>query len=127
MPPPPSPIELLTPAEMARADAAAITSGVPGLTLMEAAGRAVARAALRRFRPAQTLVLAGPGNNGGDGYVAARLLEQVGWPVVVAPLAPPRPGSDAARAAASWRGQTIAFSPANAARAGLVIDAVFGA
>lgn len=119
--------ELLTPAEMARADAAAIAGGIPGPTLMEAAGRAVARAALRRFRPVRTLVLAGPGNNGGDGWVAARWLDQAGWPVVVAPLAPPRPGSDAALAAARWRGPVVPFTAAEAARAGLVIDAVFGA
>ncbi len=119
--------DLLTPAEMAAADAAAIASGIPGTVLMEAAGRAVARAAMRRFRPTRTLVLAGPGNNGGDGWVAARLLDQAGWPVSVAPLAPPRPGSDAALAAARWRGPVVAFSRAEVDRAGLVIDAVFGA
>jgi len=119
--------ELLTPAEMARADAAAIAGGVPGITLMEAAGRAVARAVMRRFRPVRTLVLAGPGNNGGDGWVAARLLEAAGWPVAVAPLAPPRPGGDAALAASRWRGPVVPFSAGEAARAGLVIDAVFGA
>ncbi len=119
--------DLLTPAEMARADAAAIASGIPGIMLMEAAGRAVARAAMRRFRPARTLVLAGPGNNGGDGWVAARLLDQAGWPVAVAPLAPPRKGGDAALAAARWRGPVVPFSRAEADRAGLIIDAVFGA
>ena len=116
--------ELLTPAEMARADALALASGVSGL--MERAGWAVARAA-RRFGPCRTLVLCGPGNNGGDGYVAARLLDAAGWPVRLAALAPPRPGSDAARAAASWCGPSVAFCPAEAARAELVIDAVFGA
>jgi hydroxyethylthiazole kinase-like uncharacterized protein yjeF len=119
--------ELLSPVEMARADAAAMAGGVPGIALMEAAGRAVARAAMRRFRPVRTLVLAGPGNNGGDGYVAARLLEQAGWPVAVAPLAPPRPGSDAALAALRWRGPVVGFDAAAVARAGLVIDALFGA
>ena len=123
----PWPGELLSPAEMARADAAAIAAGVPGFTLMQAAGRAVARAAMRRFRPLRTLVLAGPGNNGGDGYVAARLLDQAGWPVAVAALAPPRPDSDAAQAAAGWHGPMLPFTPAEAARAGLIIDAVFGA
>ena len=116
-------LELLTPDEMAEADRLAGN----GPTLMAAAGRAVARAVLRRFRPVRTVVLAGPGNNGGDGYVAARLLEQAGWPVAVAALAPPRPGSDAAGAAALWRGPMLPFGPDAVARAGLVIDAVFGA
>src|SRR3954452_9860347 len=115
--PRPDPCELLTPAEMARAGALAIAGGIPGPRLMQAAGRAVARAAQRRFPVGRTLVLAGPGNNGGDGYVAARLLEQAGWPVAVAALAPPRPGSDAALAAAGWRGPMAPFTPSEAARA----------
>lgn len=95
--------ELLTPAEMAHADSLAPDIGA----LMEAAGRAVARAVRARFRPCPTLLLCGPGNNGGDGRVAVRLLAQEGWPVRAVGIA------DA--------------SPADAARAGLVIDAVFGA
>ncbi len=121
------PIELLTPAEMALADAAAPRLGVPGDVLMDNAGRAVARAMMRRFAPTRTLVLAGPGNNGGDGYVVARLLQQAGWPVTLAALGPPRPGSDAAAAARRWRGPSAPFTPAEAARAALVVDAVFGA
>jgi len=123
----PIPTELLTPAEMARADAAALAAGMPTETLMEAAGRAVARAIRARFRPCRTLVLAGPGNNGGDGYVAARYLDQMGWPVSVAALAPPIPGTAAAAAAARWHGPMVAFGEAEAARAGLVVDALFGA
>ena len=119
--------ELLTPEEMARADAASPALGVPGPTLMANAGRAVARAMLRRFQPCRTLVLAGPGNNGGDGYVAARLLQQAGWPIVLAALAPPRVGSDAADAAAKWHGPSVPFAVEEAARAELVLDAVFGA
>lgn len=119
--------ELLTPAEMARADQAAIAAGAAGIGLMEAAGRAVARAAMRRFRPCRTLVLAGPGNNGGDGWVAARLLDRAGWPVAVAPLGLPRPGSDAALAMARWRGPVVAPAVEEVARAGLVVDALFGA
>jgi len=119
--------ELLTPGEMARADAASPTLGVSGPTLMANAGRAVARAIRTRFRPCRTLVLAGPGNNGGDGYVAARLLQQDGWPVALAALAPARIGSDAAAAAADWHGPSASFAPASAQRADLVIDAVFGA
>ena len=76
--------ELLTPSEMSRADHLA---PLPGIELMERAGWAVARVA-RRFGPARTLVLCGPGNNGGDGYIAARLLAELGWPVAVAALAP---------------------------------------
>jgi len=119
--------ELLTPREMGRADAASPGLGVPGPVLMANAGRAVARAAQARFQPCRTLVLCGPGNNGGDGYVAARLLAQQGWPVAVAALAPPRAGTDAAWAAAQWHGPIAPFAPDEASRAALVIDAVFGA
>ena len=119
--------ELLTPEEMARADAASPALGVAVPTLMANAGRAVAQAVRKRIRPCRTLVLAGPGNNGGDGYVAARLLQQAGWPVAVAAPAPPRTGSDAADAASRWHGPCAPFTPAEAARADLVIDAVFGA
>ncbi|MDR3532858.1 MAG: NAD(P)H-hydrate epimerase, partial [Rhodopila sp.] len=119
--------ELLTPEEMGRADRAATVLGAPGPGLMEAAGRAVARAVMRHIGRCRVLVLAGPGNNGGDGYVAARLLRQEGWPVGVAALVPPREGADAAGAAQLWRGPMVPFDPAEAARADVVIDAVFGA
>jgi hydroxyethylthiazole kinase-like uncharacterized protein yjeF len=120
-------LELLTPEQMARVDRLAAGSGSAPVMLMENAGRAVARAVRARIRPCRTLVLCGPGNNGGDGYVAARLLAQAGWPVSVAALAPPRDGSDAAVVAARWRGPRRDFSPATASNAALVIDAVFGA
>ncbi|HEX4173862.1 MAG TPA: NAD(P)H-hydrate dehydratase [Acetobacteraceae bacterium] len=119
--------ELLAPDAMAHADAAAPALGVPGQTLMANAGRAVARAVQQRFRPCRTLVLAGPGNNGGDGYVAARLLQHQGWPVAVAALAAPRATSDAAHAASLWRGPSVPFTAQETARSELVIDAVFGA
>jgi hydroxyethylthiazole kinase-like uncharacterized protein yjeF len=119
--------ELLSPTESARADSLTEAAGVSGQSLMEAAGRAVARAVLRRIRPCPTLVLCGPGNNGGDGYVMAQRLAELGWPVAVASLAKPRPGSDAEGAASRWRGPYRPFTPEEAGRAGLVIDAVFGA
>ena len=118
---------LLTPVEMGRADMAAAQLGQSGPALMYAAGRAVARAMGRRVGRGRVLVLAGPGNNGGDGYVAARLLAQDGWPVRLAALAPPRPGSGAAGAAGLWFGPTVPFVPDEAARADVVVDAVFGA
>ncbi|WP_431305412.1 NAD(P)H-hydrate dehydratase [Sediminicoccus sp. BL-A-41-H5] len=115
------PPELLTPTEMAEADRLAGN----GPALMAAAGRAVAWAIGRRFRPCRVLVLAGPGNNGGDGYVVARLLERAGWDVGVAALAAPR--GDAALAAAAWPGPMRPFAVEEVARAGLVVDALFGA
>lgn len=124
---PPLPLELLTPEEMGRADRAAIAGGTPGIRLMENAGRAVARAIRRRFPPRRVLVLAGPGNNGGDGYVAARKLREAGWPVALAALAPPRERTDAALAAARYRGPRVRFSGEEAAHADLVVDALFGA
>ncbi len=117
--------DLLTPAEMAQADAHAIATGTPVATLMERAGWAVAQAIRARLRPCRVLVACGPGNNGGDGYVAARLLAREGWPVAIAASAAPR--GDAAPAAASWHGPTVPFHPEQAARADLVIDALFGA
>jgi hydroxyethylthiazole kinase-like uncharacterized protein yjeF len=120
-------LELLTPSEMSEADRLTIQAGITGHTLMQNAGRAVARAIRARFRPMRTLVLCGPGNNGGDGYVAARLLAQSGWPVTVAATGAPKRGTDAAQAAAQWHGPTARFGARAAGRAALVIDAVFGA
>jgi ADP-dependent NAD(P)H-hydrate dehydratase / NAD(P)H-hydrate epimerase len=119
--------ELLTPAQMGRADALAPAHGVPSRTLMANAGLAVVRAIRARIRPCRTVILCGPGNNGGDGYVAARLLAGQGWPVSVAALGPPRAGSDAAWAAAGWHGPIAGFDATAVGRAALVIDAVFGA
>jgi hydroxyethylthiazole kinase-like uncharacterized protein yjeF len=119
------PRELLTPAEMALADRAAVSLGRSVPWLMENAGRAVARVVRARIAPCRTVVLCGPGNNGGDGYVAARHLERAGWPVAVASLAPP--GGAAAEAASRWRGPVVPFTAAEVARADLVVDAVFGA
>ncbi len=118
---------LLTPAEMGQADQAAMRLNHPGPELMEAAGRAVVRAMGRYVGRCRVLVLAGPGNNGGDGYVAARLLVRDGWPVRLAALAPPRAESDAARAASQWLGPHVPFTPDEAARSDIVVDAVFGA
>lgn len=115
---------ILTVAEMAAADRAAIEAGAPGVELMERAGQAVADAVVQRFRPQPTLVLCGPGNNGGDGYVAARLLKQRGWPVEVRALG--EPGTpDAQAMSAGWDGTTAPLD--GGLEGALVIDALFGA
>ena len=122
------PLALLTTDQMYAADRAAMAGGVPGLDLMAAAGRAVADAIRRRWPPGPVLVLAGPGNNGGDGYVAARLLAAAGWPVKIAALVPPGElKGDAAVMAARWTGAVTGLDDIDWSGTGLVIDALFGA
>lgn len=75
--------ELLTPAQMYQADALAIASGITEAQLIENAGRAVAEEITRRYGARKTVVLCGPGNNGADGKVAARYLQQWGWPITM--------------------------------------------
>jgi hydroxyethylthiazole kinase-like uncharacterized protein yjeF len=121
-------IELLTTAEMAEADRLTIAGGTPGIELMENAGRAVADAAAAWPQGRRVVVVAGPGNNGGDGFVAARLLAERGFDVRVAFVGnKARLKGDAARAAGRWSGPTEGASPASLAEAGIVIDALFGA
>lgn len=120
-------LALLTNEEMRRADALAIAAGISGQRLMEAAGRAVARAAIERWRQQPVAVLCGPGNNGGDGYVAARHLRAAGWPVRPAALSPPAPNTDAGWAASGWGSAVEPLSPTVLDGAGLVVDALFGA
>jgi ADP-dependent NAD(P)H-hydrate dehydratase / NAD(P)H-hydrate epimerase len=118
---------LLSNDEMREADRLAIVAGISGYALMEAAGRAVARFVISRWNRRPVLVLCGPGNNGGDGYVAASHLRNAGWPVTVAALAAPKHGTDAAIAAQQWQSGVKAITPALLDERPLVIDALFGA
>jgi hydroxyethylthiazole kinase-like uncharacterized protein yjeF len=122
-------IELLTTAEMAEADRLAIAGGIAGIELMENAGRAVADAVAARNPPgSRVAVVAGPGNNGGDGFVAARVLAERGYRVRLLLVGDAgRLKGDAALAASRWQGQTQAATPAALGPADAVIDALFGA
>ena len=118
---------LLTAAEMGRADRATIAAGTPGMTLMEAAGRALAEEAAKEFPDGPVVVVAGPGNNGGDGFVAARHLMAAGREVHVLLFGPEaRLRGDAALARQRWSGPVLNATPA-LPPAALVIDALFGA
>ncbi|TAJ89572.1 NAD(P)H-hydrate dehydratase [Reyranella sp.] len=113
---------------MAKADAFAIAGGIPGRALMEAAGRAVAAAVMRRWPRRPVVVLCGPGNNGGDGFVTARILHEAGWPVRLAlagALADLK--GDAAWAAGTWERAVAPLSVALLDGDPLVVDALFGA
>lgn len=122
-------IEILSNAEMAQADGLAIAGGIAGIELMEHAGNAVAEAAAARCAPgSRVVVVAGPGNNGGDGLVAARLLAARGYAATVLfSGAPERLKGDAALAAKAWAGPLAAAAPGALDGADLVIDALFGA
>jgi ADP-dependent NAD(P)H-hydrate dehydratase / NAD(P)H-hydrate epimerase len=117
--------EILTNAEMAKADAFAVAHGVRSLTLMENAGRAVADTIAARYKPCAVTVLCGPGNNGGDGFVVARLLDEYGFIVRVAHDADPK--GDAAAMSEEWKGVRVALTPEALDGAKLVVDALFGA
>lgn len=119
--------EIITVAQMRAIDSAAARAGVPTRTLMENAGAAVARLVAERFSLRPTAVLCGPGDNGGDGWVAARLLLEMGWPVWVEALTSrDQLKGDAADAARVWRGETCSLGGAGKT-AELYVDGLFGA
>src|SRR4051812_23056246 len=121
-------IELLEPDEMAHCDQLAIAGGVAGIALMEKAGRAVADAVSRNPLGVRVIVVCGPGNNGGDGFVAARVLAERGYKVQLLLLGQiDALRGDAAEAAAGWGRPIGAAAPQALAGAGVIVDALFGA
>ena len=125
--------EILTPKQLYEADALAIASGTASLTLMKNAGRAVADVIMERFKKCPVAVICGPGNNGGDGFVVARLLATKKWPVRVY-LVGERDAlkGDAAKMAAKWKGPVGNFKDFENGIGGksghrLIVDAIYGA
>ncbi len=122
-----TPTALLRVAQMNAADRLTAAAGIAGIQLMHNAGGTVVREIVRRFGVCRVLVLCGPGNNGGDGFVVARELAAAGWPVRLALLGS-RDGlrGDAKHHAARWQGPIEALGPAVIGDAQLIVDAVFG-
>lgn len=121
-------MEVLTTEEMERADRLTIAAGTPGFALMLSAGQAVAVAAMDLVEEGSILVVAGPGNNGGDGFVAAAELAARGREVQVILLCErDRLQGDAASAARGWKFPVLPFNPQAIGRPALIIDALFGA
>jgi len=120
--------EILTPAEMAKADRLSVAGGIASFDLMRNAGAAIADVAKDMVEEGDILVLAGPGNNGGDGFIAATLLRAVGRNVRVALLGERSSlKGDAARAADGYDGPVEAIGSDTRMAGDLFIDALFGA
>ena len=122
-------VSIITPDEMTAIDRDAAASGLDSFALMTSAGTAVSAAALRLHPQAlRFVVLCGPGNNGGDGYIAASALQESGADVAVHALGDvDRLKGDAARAHARWASVTRAWNDYQPRTGDVVIDAVFGA
>src|SRR5471032_2317468 len=121
-------MEVLNPAEMERADRLTIAAGTPGFALMLSAGQAVAEAAMDLVEEGPILVIAGRGNNGGDGFVAAAEMAARGREVSVILLCERESlQGDAASAARGWKFPVLPFNPPAIGRPALIIDALFGA
>jgi NAD(P)H-hydrate epimerase len=119
---------VLLPFEMKQADAAAVAAGTPGIELMRRAGRAVADSAEGMVPPGGRIVVAaGPGQNGGDGFIAAALLADRGYRVTLGLLGRlERLTGDSVQAAQGWTGEVQAVEEAPFREADLIIDALFG-
>lgn len=122
------PPELLTPEEMAEADRLTIAAGTPGVTLMHAAARAVADAVERYYPTGDVLVLCGPGNNGGDGFAAAKMLRDWGREVRLALFGDrAKLKGDALYYAEAWTGEVLDATPEMLGAPAVVVDALLGA
>lgn len=120
--------DILTVSQSAEVDRLTALSGTPLVQLMENAGRQVANEIAKRWPVCQVLVLCGPGNNGGDGYVVARHLLARGYDVDLVAYSNHTKASEEARHMASlWRGPVRPFNADDPIRADLIVDAVFGA
>lgn len=118
---------LVSPEAMGRIDAAAAASGLDSFGLMQAAGAHVAAVFLSQYPEVlRAIVLCGPGNNGGDGHIAARLLAASGVDVVRHGSAP-KPGGDAARAFANCPGRVLPLGDWEPQSGDVIVDALFGA
>jgi hydroxyethylthiazole kinase-like uncharacterized protein yjeF len=121
-------MEILTTSEMERADRLTIAAGTPGFALMLSAGQAVAEAAMELVEEGPILVVCGPGNNGGDGFVAAAELAAQGRDVsVILMCERDALHGDAASAAKGWKYPVLPFNPQAIGKPALIIDALFGA
>lgn len=120
--------EILTTEQMYEADRKTIEAGTTGDALMENAGAAVVAEIVSRWTPRSVTVLCGPGNNGGDGFVIARLLRHAGWSVRLGLLCDAdKLTGDAALNAGRWDGAVERLSPALLVGADLIVDCLFGA
>ncbi|NPU15607.1 NAD(P)H-hydrate dehydratase [Bradyrhizobium sp. 83002] len=121
-------MEVLTTSEMERADRLTIAAGTPGFSLMLSAGQAVAAAAMDLVEEGPILVVCGPGNNGGDGFVAAAELAAQGRDVsVILMCERDALQGDAASAAKGWKFPVLPFTPQAIGKPALIVDALFGA
>ncbi|WP_298279393.1 NAD(P)H-hydrate dehydratase [uncultured Bradyrhizobium sp.] len=121
-------MDVLTTTEMERADRLTIAAGTPGFALMMSAGQAVAEAAMDLVEEGPIVVVAGRGNNGGDGFVAAAELAARGREVSVILLCERDSlQGDAALAAKGWKYPVLPFNPQALGKPALIIDALFGA
>ena len=121
-------LALLLVEEMAEADQITIHSGILGADLMEAAGLSVTRHIMSSYGQAKVLVLCGPGNNGGDGFVIARHLKNAGWDVELALLGTKdKLTGDAALMADQWDGPVLPLKTDVISDHAIIVDAIFGA